>query len=179
MDRIERLGRLVVDARNGHPERLEDLLRESAGIAHALSRARLGETLAAEEAAAEALRRVAGGLPRLRDPRSYLGWLRRITIRCATDAVKRRVLEVVPEFDETVAPGEGPAEAARRAERATSINRAVGSLPQRLRDPVLLHFAEGLSYREVARTLGTGLSTVARRMEKSLALLKRTLGEEP
>ena len=37
----------------------------SAGIAHALARARLGDTLLAEDAAAETLRRVARGLPGL------------------------------------------------------------------------------------------------------------------
>ena len=63
---------------------------------------------------------------------------------------------------------------------AEQIRGAIGALPPRLREPVLLHFAEGLSYREVARTLGTGISTVARRMEKSLVRLKRSLGgEEP
>jgi RNA polymerase sigma-70 factor (ECF subfamily) len=178
VERIERLVRLAAATRNGHPELLGDLLAESAGIVHAVARARLGETLAAEEAAADALVRAASGLAGLRDPGAYPRWLARIAARCTADAAKRRTAGDERPED---APGGGPdpAAAARAAERSRAVRVAVSHLPPRLREPVLLHFSEGLTYREVSRTLGTGLGTVARRMRKALRLLKQTLGEEP
>ena len=54
------------------------LLVKSAGLVHALARARLGDTLAADEASAEALFRAARGIRTLRDPVAYPRWLARI-----------------------------------------------------------------------------------------------------
>jgi len=70
-------------------------------------------------------------------------------------------------------------DAAQASERAVAIRRAACELPLRLRAPVLLHYVEGMSYRDVAKALGTSLSTVSRRIAKALAVLKRRLGEEP
>ena len=78
LDRLEDLCRLAEAAQNGRPECLEALLRESAGIVHAIVRARFGESLAAEEAAAEALTRIARDLKKLRNARAYPRWAARI-----------------------------------------------------------------------------------------------------
>jgi RNA polymerase sigma-70 factor (ECF subfamily) len=175
----EDLIRLVEAVRDGHPERMAELLARSAGIVHALARARLGDGFAAEEAAADALCRVARGLPGLAEPRSYVSWLGRIASRCAADVARKPAATVGPERTEPADPGPGPAAATEAAERAGAIRRAVAGLPPKLRQPVLLHYVEGLSYREIAHALGTGLSSVARRMEKALRTLKQALGEEP
>lgn len=176
---MDELARLAAAAGDGEPERLETLLRESSGLVHAVVRARLGDTLAADEAAAEALARAARWLPGLRDPQAFAAWITRIAARCATDAARRNGAAVVATRDEAPDPSPGPAEEAVAAERARTIRDAVKKLPVRLRDPLLLHFTEGFSYREVARALGVGLGTVARRMEKALAALARALGDEP
>jgi RNA polymerase sigma-70 factor (ECF subfamily) len=144
----------------------------------AVTRARLGDSFAAEEAAVDALGRAARGIRSLRDPGAWPKWLARIAARCAVDAAKRSAGVVAP-ATEAVSADPGPVEAAAREERARRIRTAVAGLPSRFREPVLLHFVEGLSYREIAATLGTGLSTVARRMEKALGSLRRSLGGEP
>jgi len=158
---------------------MDELLGRSAGIVHAVARARLGDSLAAEEAAADALVRVVRGLPRLEEPRAYVGWLGRIAARCAADAGRRRADTVSAAPEEPEDPAGGPVDAARRAERAAVIRRTVAGLPRRLRAPVLLHYVEGLGYREIAAVLGTGLSTVSRRIGRALAILRKRLGEEP
>ncbi|MHC4473534.1 MAG: RNA polymerase sigma factor [Planctomycetota bacterium] len=179
LNRVDELSRLAEAVRNGHPERLDDLLCESAGIVHALARSRLGDSLAAEEAVADTLVRVARGIRSLEDSSCYVRWLARIATRCAADASRRRADVVAPAPEEPADPTGGPLEAARAAERAGAIRRAVAGLPKRLRAPVLLHFVEGMSYRDVAEALGKSLSTVSRRMRKALTVLRRRLGEEP
>jgi RNA polymerase sigma-70 factor (ECF subfamily) len=179
LNRVDQLSRLAEAVRNGHPERMDDLLSESAGIAHALARARLGDSLAAEEAVADALVRVVRGIRKLEDGKAYVRWLAQIATRCAADAGRRRADAVAPAPEEPADPSGDPADAARTNERAAAIRRAVRDLPPRLRAPVLLHFVEGMSYRDVAEALGTSLSTVSRRMAKALAALRRRLGEEP
>ena len=179
LDRVDELCRLVAAVRNGHPERMDELLGESAGIVHALARAHLGDSLAAEEAAADALVRVARGLRKLEEPRSYVRWLGRIAARCAADAGRKRADAVTASPEEPADPAGGPLDMARSKERAQAIRSTVRDLPRRLRAPVLLHYVEGLSYREIAAALGTSLSTVSRRIGRALAILRKRLGEEP
>ena len=65
-----------------------------------------------------------------------------------------------------------------RTERATRIRRAVSTLCPALRECVLLHFLEGLTYREIADVVGVGLGTVARRVRKGLAAIRDELGDD-
>lgn len=179
MDRIESLVHLAEAVTNGRPEKLSRLLTESAGIVHAFARSRLGDTLAAEEATQDALTRVARAVPTLRDPRAYPAWVKRIVLRCAADVAKRSIAEIQPERTEPEDPADDPLTAAAKAERVRDVRSAVQALPEQLRSSVLLHYAEGLSYREIAALTGRSLSTVARRMEAALGRLRRILKEEP
>ena len=88
-ERLEALVELARRARRGGRADLEELLRQSAGFVHAVARGRLGNSLAAEGAAVDALARAARALPRLKDVQSYPAWLYRIAVRCAADARSR------------------------------------------------------------------------------------------
>ena len=178
LEPIDELIHLARETLNGHPDRLPELLRESAGIVLAVTRARLGNTLAAEEAALEALGRAAAGFQSVRDPDAWPKWVARVAARSALDIAKRSAGVVAPAV-ERASEGPRPDEAVAREEDARRIRAAVAGLPIGLREPVLLHFVEGLSYRQIAAVLGTGLGTVARRMERALASLQRSLGGEP
>ena len=179
MDQVEQLCSLVREVRNGHPERLEELLRASVGLVHALARARLGDTIRAEEAAADALARAARSLPTLRDPDKYARWLARIVSHSVAEAAGSAASRATVPIEERVDPSSGPEELARARERALRIRQAVAALPGRIREPLMLHFAESLSYREIAAVLGLGLGTVSRRVGKGLRTLGLMLGEEP
>jgi len=171
---MEKLIGLAARARDGDRAALESLLVESAGLVHAVARARLGDSLAAEAAAVDALARAAQALPRLRDPQAYPHWVYRIAARCAESARPGRA--VAPEQAERADPGHGPVETLVAAERAQQVRAAVAALPARLREPVYLHFVEGLAYRGVADVLGVGLGTISRRLKRALTLLRRRLG---
>lgn len=55
------------------------------------------------------------------------------------------------------------------------VQKAVHSLPPKLRTVVVLHDMEGLSYEEVAETVGCPLGTVKSRLFNARLLLKRKL----
>ncbi len=174
-DQLITLARL---ARGMDRPALEELLRETAGFLHALARARLRDAAEAEVATADALARIAGGLPRLRDPQAYPHWAYRILQRCIARRGGRRKPTVDPTTVAVADPGPGPAATAVRLERQAVIRGAMHALPVKLREPVMLHFASGLAYREVAAVLGVGVGTVARRMRKAHDQLKAREGED-
>ncbi len=69
----------------------------------------------------------------------------------------------------------GPEELVLREETAAEVRRAVSRLSPRYRDPLLLHYAAGLTYAETAMTLGLPLGTVATRLRRGVTALAREM----
>lgn len=64
-------------------------------------------------------------------------------------------------------------------ERVASVMRLVEQLTPRAREVFLMHRVDGLSYSEIARTLGVGIGTVEKHMSAALLyLIKHTDGAE-
>ena len=62
-----------------------------------------------------------------------------------------------------------------RSEEAAIVRAAVGSLPEELREVILLKEYQGLRFREIAQILGVPVSTVKSKMYAGLDLLARKL----
>lgn len=71
----------------------------------------------------------------------------------------------------------GPAERAQELEFADRVRFAVGDLPDEFRHVVLLRDMQGLSYEEVAETLGIPVGTVRSRLHRGRQLLQAALAE--
>lgn len=111
-------------------------------------------------------------------------WLVRIATNLAlqwlrTGQQRSRLLPLIPMEDVTVEPVDDtkpdPRQSASAAEQRSQVEEAVMALPTELRQVVLLHYAEGLSLRDIARMNGEAPSTVARRMAKARAQLRQHL----
>ena len=61
------------------------------------------------------------------------------------------------------------------SEIAPLVDTAIDSLPDRLREPVILHYLHGYTQSEVAMQLGLNQSTVSRDLEKGIASLREDL----
>lgn len=107
---------------------------------------------------------------------SLPGWLHRAATSRSLNAIrsrtrrKRRERECgVPEEAATV-----PAEA-NDAELRRFVQGALKELPDDLRLPVVLHYVDGKTQRDVALRLGVNQSTISRRMQDALRLLREKL----
>ncbi len=80
---------------------------------------------------------------------------------------------------EPVTPGLGyrrdPDEVARTEARALGLERAIAGLPQAQRAAVELRWQHGLSYAEIAATLGVSAKTVENHLGRALAALRQAL----
>ena len=65
----------------------------------------------------------------------------------------------------------GPALAAARKEEVRRLRDSVDRLPGKYRDPVVLHYLQGLTTNEVATLLGISRDTVKKRLQRARALL--------
>ena len=68
-----------------------------------------------------------------------------------------------------------PSERTVSDERAKVIERAIASLPEKYRAPVVLRDVEELSYEEIAQILEVGLGTTKSRISRGRAMLREKL----
>ena len=153
----------------------EERLAECGPLAYRVAYGVLRNAADAEDAAQESLLRAYGRFDRLRDPQAFRGWLVRIAFRIALDRArssKRR------EQRETLwarpLPAPTTEDLAASSEFQAHFDRALDTLPDKLRLVLLLCAMEGHTLEEVASMLGVPLGTVKSR----LFLARKKLAEK-
>ena len=128
---------------------------------------RLGNVEEAEALAQDALLRSLDAARR-GALRSFPAYAMRVATNLATDAVRRRKLERARSDPEDLAATEPGAD---RLE-LPRLREAVDELPEECRQLLDLRYAEGLSFAEIAETLGMSKNGVFARHERALTLLR-------
>ena len=131
------------------------------------------------DATQEALLKAYRYLDRFERRSSFKTWVRRIAHNAALDRLARRKRQAgaLPE-GEPVDPGAaGAGERAERDERRRLVREAIDALPDAARAAVVLRDVEGLSYAEIAGTLGIPKGTVMSRIHHGRKLLKAALAD--
>ena len=115
-------------------------------------------------------------LDRWRPEARFLTWLLQIARNAAFDALRqrqRRPLDPL-EGDELIDPGASPLRQLESARHLAQLERQLAKLPLEHREILLLREIEGLSYTELADTLGINEGTVKSRLARAReALLVR------
>lgn len=112
-------------------------------------------------------------------PGTFEGWLHRITTNLFLDMVRRRAkirMEALPEDYERV-PGTDmtPEEAYSTANLDPALQHALDELSPDFRVAVVLCDVVGMSYEEIAETLGVKMGTVRSRIHRGRAQLRESL----
>lgn len=113
-------------------------------------------------------------LPNWRPNAQFHTWVYRIASNAAIDVLRRRkVVRFVPLDDDYDAPADQPGPEAQLQARQSlqALDAALARLPPQQREIVLLREVEGLSYAELAATLGIDEGTVKSRLARARAAL--------
>ncbi len=104
-------------------------------------------------------------------------WLLAIANNLGIDTLRRRrdVVEFNSEVHARVM--RGPETAAAEAERAKSVQEAVMTLPEAYSVPLVLRYAEDLSYAEIAEVLGITIPALKSRLFRARKMLAERLEE--
>jgi RNA polymerase sigma-70 factor (ECF subfamily) len=122
----------------------------------------------------------------LRSLKSFKGdalfstWLRTLTKRRIADYYRRKnpaghELDVaLDEADDVITEGDS---SSGSLDDAIAIRRAMRALPEDYQDIVLLRFAEGLQFNEIAQLRGQSLEATKSLFRRAIAALRRQMGE--
>ena len=120
---------------------------------------------ALQDAALKAWEKRAG----LREEKFFRTWITRILINACYDAQRKRrrtvSLDELPEQTVTSAPD-------------PALAMALAALPEKLRLPLVLCYAEGMSYEEAARALRIPMTTLRGRIHRGKDQLRKELNAE-
>jgi len=183
----------ILQARRGDHAAFRVLVERYQGRAYRLALRVLRDEEQARDAVQEAFLKVYSSLDRFEGRSSFYTWLYRLVLNLCLDMKRRdrsdrrgRWVEARP-LEEGGAPFEaaleaggederpGPDLALERLELRQQVAKAIDTLPDDARETLLLREVEGLSYQEIATTLGIPKGTVMSRLHYARKRVQRLL----
>ena len=161
------------------PPSWDDVVRDHSARVYRLAYRLTGNSHDAEDLTQEVFVRVFRSLPSY-TPGTFEGWLHRITTNLFLDMARRKQrIRFEGLGEETAARlgdgGPSPAQAFDDRHLDSDIQDALKALAPEYRAAVILCDIEGLSYEEIADTLGIKLGTVRSRIHRGRAQLRAAL----
>lgn len=174
-----KLTRLVTKAQNGSQKALEEVINMVSGYLYYYSLTLLGDEEQAKDAVQDILLTVLKKLNTLADPKAFLGWLKTITSNyCKTKLSRAKdhvsldegTWEFSDESDQIC-----PEKSAEADEVCAYVREAVRSLPQVLRESVMMFYFHQMSIRQIADVLEVNENTVKSRLYSARQSMKKYL----
>jgi RNA polymerase sigma factor (sigma-70 family) len=171
-------GTLPGEGADWTPPSWDEIVRAHADRVYRLAYRLSGNPYDAEDLTQETFIRVFRSLASF-TPGTFEGWLHRITTNLFLDMVRRRQrirFDALPEDTERL-PGSSPSPEQVYADTQLDpqIQAALDALPPDFRVAVVLCDIEGLTYEEIAATLGIKLGTVRSRIHRGRVQLREAL----
>lgn len=178
----------VAAARKGDHEAFRVLVERYQGRAYRLALRVLGDPDAAQDAVQDGFLKAYGSLEKFEGRSSFYTWFYRLIFNLCIDMkrrdrsgrhvewddeVARDVAEAAPSADDLAAPA---AELAR-AELREAMTVAIEALPDDAKRTLLLREVDGLSYAEIAESLGIPKGTVMSRLHHARRRVRELLIE--
>ena len=176
----EAVRQLVAEARRGHPEAADRLVREHEAWVRSAIYAVTGRADLVDDIAQQVWARVWERLDTLENPRRLKAWLYAVARNAAIDACQARRRQQAwltsPTLRPPAAEGAGdPCRAIVGEEMHQVLLQAVQALPAIYREPFVLRHLEDWSYAQIGEVLGLTTDTVETRLVRARRLLRELL----
>jgi RNA polymerase sigma-70 factor, ECF subfamily len=168
---------LVELARLGDRPAFDALLRRHDDRMRALAYRLMADRHAMDDALQEAYLKAYRGLDRFRPGSDFGTWLYRVTYNACIDELRKRKRTPVAPADQVEPESTRPGPE-RVVSASETVRTALADLPTDQRITVVLVDGEGFDHREAAEILGVAPGTIASRLHRARATLRRILGEE-
>lgn len=178
---------LLHQSKAGSCEAFNELIERYTGSVYGVAWAHLHDAESAEELTQEVFLRAWLKLADLRDASRFAPWLLRMARNMAISWLRKKqsrstLIQLVP-MDETVEatikePEKSASEKLQYSEEQEALKSALAKLSEAERELICLHYMESLTQRELGERLQVHHTTVSRKLEKALRVLKGFFVEE-
>jgi len=167
---------LIYRVLSGDDEAFTALVRKHQKGVHALAWRRIGDFHFAEEIAQDTFLRAYKGLPKLKDPRQFSGWLYVITNRLCNSWLEKnksiiKSVEDVPVVEiqrmsyERYVLDEQEKEA--KMVRQKLVRQLLAKLPESERTVMTLYYLGEMTTKEISKFLGVSVNTITSRLQRA------------
>lgn len=175
---------LVRRCLSGDSDAYGTLVERYQGAVYATAFYYAGRHGAAEDIAQDALLAGYRSLPKLKDPEKFGPWLKQVTTRSAANWLRRHGGRLAAEtqlpYKRTLSiedARDGPRGSIERRERLEQVQKAIDSLPERYRLPVVLRYLQELTYQEISDYTGESLAEIRGILHRASRQLRELLTE--
>lgn len=176
---------LVLRCLEGDTDAFGELVERYESSVYATAFYYVGRYGAAEDVAQETFWAAYRGLRRLKDPNKIGPWLREIATRTAANWLRKNRSRLNHETPlphrRTISLEEvrrGPEAFLEREDLYARVQRAIDTLPERYRLPVMLRYMQELSYDEISRFTGESRDEVRGILHRAGRQLRAVLSED-
>lgn len=181
---------LVIACQSGNKEAMECLVKKHQRSVSSLLYQLAPDWSDTSDLSQEVFIRVYRGIHSLRNPKTFRSWLNQIVINLFYDELRRRPrrlptisIDAPIESDsgesdlvrEIPDPSLKPDEISLASELDQTIKKAMAQLPEQFRTAIVLRELQGLSYEEIAESIGCELGTVKSRIARARGRLQEIL----
>jgi RNA polymerase sigma-70 factor, ECF subfamily len=171
---------LVKRFTEGDASAFSELVHRYQGQIYNLCRYMLSDPDLAQDAAQDTFLKAYHRLKDFRGDCAFYSWLYRIAVNTCLDAKRKSHqppdhIDPAPPLEEIPSPAPLADRLYQSKETSHAIQAALQKLPDSLRSAIVLKEIEGLSYEEIADTLGISIGTVKSRISRAREELKRLL----
>lgn len=171
--------RLVQAALQGDRSAFTTLVLRYRDVAFAYAFATLRNREEAEDAAQEAFLRAFQSMNRFRNGSTWGTWMMSILRNHCIDLLRRKSKRVETPLQEThPCAFPTPEFQLMNTIQREELQKAIAALPDKFRIPLMMHYASGSTYREIALALAIPETTVTGRIARALHLLRRRMHRE-
>lgn len=169
---------LVERTRSGDVRSYEELVRRYERLVGRVIYPYAGRDAAVEDLVQETFLRAYDRLSTFNPEYRFKTWLLTIANNLGIDTLRRRreVVEFNPDLHAPLT--RGPDANADEAERARSVRDAVMTLPESYSVPLVLRYAEGLTYAEIAEVIDITIPALKSRLFRARNMLAERLEEK-
>ena len=163
-DDVRTIDPRVDKARQGDVAAFEQLVREHYGAVYAVARGITGRDGDAEDATQDTFVRAWRAMPTFRGDAKFSTWLHRIATNVSLTLVTRRKDKATDDIPDSASMATSPESRLEDRERLSIVHSTMEQLPADARAAFVLRDVQGLTYDEIAETLGISLSAVKSRI---------------
>jgi RNA polymerase sigma-70 factor (ECF subfamily) len=166
---------LVARCRAGEREAFRVLVDRHQRVIYSVALRMLGNAEEATDVAQETFVRAYTALDRYKPDGHFGAWLRRIAVNLCLNERRRPTTISLDDVDPDGLTTDDPAHIVLAQAQAQAVRRAIGGLPPEYRVVVVLRYLDGLSYRDIAKSLGVSVPTVETRLHRAKKMLQERL----